>query len=226
MGAEQPPGVLDLIDGRRGHFQLESGHHGELWLDLDTLFVHPARLVPFVEDLAQQLARRVTPTAVCGPLLGGALLAGAVATLLDIELYVAEPVARADGDRELFGVRYAVPDTIRDRELFGARYAVPDTIRARLRGQRVAVIDDVVNAASATRATVSDLRAAGGEVVAIGALLVLGTSAAAYAEQEGLALVHAAAMPNQIWEPRACPLCAAGEPLEDPSAPTRRDQSD
>ncbi|MBV9000795.1 MAG: hypothetical protein JO304_17160, partial [Solirubrobacterales bacterium] len=157
MGAEQPPGLLELIDGRRGHFQLESGHHGELWLDLDTLFVHPAWLVPFVEDLAQQLTRRVAPTAVCGPLLGGALLANAVATLLDVELYVAEPVARADGDPELFG----------------ARYAVPDTIRGRLDGQRVAVIDDVVNAASAARATVSDLRAAGAAVVAIGALLVL-----------------------------------------------------
>ena len=210
MGAEQAPGLLELIDGRRGHFQLESGHHGELWLDLETLFVHPARLVPFVEDLAQQLARRVSPTAVCGPLLGGALLASAVATLLGVELYVAEPVAREDGDSELFS----------------ARYAVPDTIRAGLRGQRVAVIDDVVNAASATRATVSDLRAAGAEVVAISALLILGTSAAAYAEQEGLVLVHAAAMPNRIWEPRACPLCAAGKPLEDPggnaSAPPRR----
>lgn len=204
-----PPGVLALINGRRGHFQLESGHHGELWLDLDTLFVRPARLAPFVEDLAEQLARRVTPTAVCGPLLGGALLAGAVAKLLDVELYVAEPVARADDERELFG----------------ARYAVPDTVRARLRDQRVAVIDDVVNAASATRATVTDLRAAGAEVLAIGALLVLGTSAAAYADQEGLALVHVAAMPNRIWEPPACPLCAAGEPLEDPggnATPKRR----
>ncbi|MBV8998164.1 MAG: hypothetical protein JO304_03830, partial [Solirubrobacterales bacterium] len=47
----------------------------------------------------------------------------------------------------------------------------------------------------------------------------------AYAEQEGFALVHVAAMPNRIWEPRACPLCAAGEPLEDPGGnatdPTR-----
>jgi orotate phosphoribosyltransferase len=200
MGPQGAPGLLELIDGRHGHFRLESGHHGELWLDLDALFVHPARLVPFVENLAHQLADLVAPTAVCGPLLGGALLAGAVATRLDVEFYVAEPIARADGDRELFGARYAVPDTVRDR----------------LRGQRVAVIDDVVNAASATRATVSDLRAAGAHVVAIGALLMLGTSAAEYADQEGLALLYAAAMPNRIWEPSGCPLCASGEPLEDP----------
>jgi|SRR5580704_650202 orotate phosphoribosyltransferase len=202
MGATRD--LLDLIDGRHGHFQLESGHHGEVWLDLDTLFLRPARLVPFVEDLSRQLADAVAPEAVCGPLLGGGLIASAVATLLDIELYVAEPVARAGG------------------ELFGARYAVPEATRGRLYGRRMAVVDDVMNAASAVRATVSDLRAAGADVVAIGALLVLGSSAADYAGDERFALVHVAAIPNHIWEPRACPLCAAGQPLEDPGGNSAR----
>lgn len=193
--------LLDLIDGREGHFQLESGHHGELWLDLDTLFLRPARLVPFIEELARQIVNAADPDAVCGPLLGGGLIASAVATLLDLELYVAEPVAVAPTG---------------GGELFRARYAVPAETRARLPGRRVAVVDDVMNAASAARATVSDVRSAGAEVVAIGALLVLGSSAAGYAEHEGLALVHAAAIPNRIWEPAACPLCAAGQPLEDP----------
>jgi orotate phosphoribosyltransferase len=200
MSANAPRDLMDLIDGRQGHFQLESGHHGELWLDLDTLLLWPARLVPFVEDLARRIADAVDPDAVCGPLLGGGLIAGAVATLLDIELYVAEPVARSDDGGELFR----------------ARYAVPEETRGRLPGRRVAVVDDVMNAASAVRATVSDVRAAGAHVVAIGALLVLGSSAADYAEHEGFALVPAAAAPNRIWEPRACPLCAASQPLEHP----------
>jgi len=206
MSANVPRDLLDLIDGRDGHFQLESGHHGELWLDLDTLFLRPARLVPFVADLARRLAHAVDPDAVCGPLLGGGLIASAVATLLDVELYVAEPLARADGGGELFR----------------ARYAVPEETRSRLRGRRVAVLDDVMNAASAVRATVSDVRAAGADVIAIGALLVLGSSAAGYAEREGFELVHAAAIPNRIWEPHACPLCAAGRPLEDPGGNTPR----
>jgi orotate phosphoribosyltransferase len=194
-----PGSLIDLIDGRRGHFQLESGHHGELWLDLDTLFLNPARLVPFVTDLAEQLADSVCPEAICGPLLGGALIASAVATVLDTELYIAEPTAPDAGESELFR----------------ARYAVSPATRSRLSGRRVAVVDDVVNAASATRATVADLRTAEARVVAIGALLVLGASAADYAEHEGLTLVHCAALPNRIWEPADCPLCAAGEPLED-----------
>ena len=193
--------LMDLMGGRHGHFQLESGHHGELWLDLDTLFLRPARLMPFIDDLAQRLSDAIGPEAVCGPLLGGGLIASAVATTLDIELYVAEPVARAGGD---------------GGELFRARYAVPQATRGRLRGRRVAVVDDVMNAASAVRATVNDVRAAGADVVAIGALLVLGSTAGEYAEHEGFELIHAAAMPNRIWEPGACPLCAAGEPLEDP----------
>jgi orotate phosphoribosyltransferase len=188
-----------MIDGRQGHFQLESGHHGELWLDLDSLFVRPARLVPFVEDLARRLEESVRPDAICGPLVGGGLIASAVATALDTELYIAEPAAPDD----------------REGQLFRARYAVQPATRSRLRGRRVAVLDDVVNAASATRATVADVRSAEAEVVAIGALLVLGDSAADYADREGLTLVRCATLPNRIWDPAACPLCAAGEPLED-----------
>jgi orotate phosphoribosyltransferase len=199
--------LLALLDGRAGHFYLESGHHGELWLDLDALFLRPSRLAPFVEELAARLSRAAEIDAICGPLVGGALIAGAVAALLDRELYVAEPSARAAGEGGLFG----------------ARYAVPETIRGRLAGKRVAVVDDIVNAGSAMRATVTDLRAAGAEVVAVGALLVLGSRAADYTARHGLALEHLAAMPNPIWEPASCPRCAAGEPLEDPgnNAPAR-----
>jgi orotate phosphoribosyltransferase len=79
----------------------------------------------------------------------------------------------------------------------------------------VAVLDDVVNAASATRATVADLRAAGAIVVAIGALLVLGDRAGEYAEREGVPVIYVESLPNRIWEPDACPMCVSGEPLED-----------
>jgi hypothetical protein len=34
--------VLDLLPRRRGHFLLESGHHGELWLDLPNPVWEPA----------------------------------------------------------------------------------------------------------------------------------------------------------------------------------------
>jgi orotate phosphoribosyltransferase len=33
--------IVDLMSGTSGHFRFESGHHGELWLELDSLFVRP-----------------------------------------------------------------------------------------------------------------------------------------------------------------------------------------
>ena len=40
----------------QGHFQLESGHHGDLWLELETLCLHLANLQPFAAQLAAKLA--------------------------------------------------------------------------------------------------------------------------------------------------------------------------
>jgi orotate phosphoribosyltransferase len=77
----------------------------------------------------------------------------------------------------------------------------------------VAIVDDVVNAASATRATLEELRACGARTVAIGALATLGAAADAFAEREELALERLANVPNTLWKPSGCPMCAAGEPL-------------
>ena len=41
--------LLELVNGRRGYFRLESGHHGGLWLDLDALFAHPRAIEPCLE---------------------------------------------------------------------------------------------------------------------------------------------------------------------------------
>ena len=190
-------GLIEALNARRGHFRLESGHHGELWLDLDGLFARPARLAPFVAELAEQLSA-CGADVVCGPLVGGAFVAQAVAGRLGIEASWTE--------------RVAAPS---HAGLYAARYRVPDALRGRLRGRSVAVVDDVVNAGSATRATIADLRACGARPVALGALLVLGEGAARLAAAEGLALASVEALANAIWAPDDCPLCGAGVALEE-----------
>lgn len=192
-------GLLSLVDGRSGHVLLESGHHGELWLELDTLFLRPALLTPLVEDLAARLVAAGQFDAICGPLLGGAFIANAIAALLAREFYISEPAATGSTG-----------------PLFSARYSVPAPQRGHLPGKRVVVVDDVVNAGSATRATVADLRAAGAVVVGVGALLVLGPHAGEYTRAEDLFLARGAEVPNRIWEPSECPLCRAGQALERP----------
>ena len=189
-------GLIEALAARRGHFRLESGHHGELWLDLDALFARPARLAPFVAELAERLSG-CGAEVVCGPLVGGAFVAQAVADQLGIEASWTERVAAPSGGG-----------------LYAARYRVPEALRDRLRDRSVAVVDDVVNAGSATRATIADLRACDARPIALGALLVLGDGAARLARAEGLALASIATLSNAIWEPGDCPLCAVGVELE------------
>ena len=187
MSAEE---VLDLLDARRGHFLLESGHHGDLWLELDRLFVRPARLETFAEELGRRLAAHGID-GLCGPLTGGAFLAETAAAKLDLEFSWAE--RSEDG------------------------YRIPAPLRSGLEGKTVAIVDDVVNAASASRATLEELGACGARTVALGALVTLGSTPDAFAEREGLALERLATLPNSLWDPSDCPMCAAGEPpLEKP----------
>lgn len=181
-----PFDIMHLFAAQSGHFCYESGHHGNLWLDLDSLFLHPSRLQPFVDELAQRLAK-YRPAVVCGPLTGGAFLSQAIATTLGIDFAFAKRVA--DGE--------------------SVSYRVPHGMRKSLAGREVAVVDDVVNAGSAVRGTIASLEACGARVVAVGALLVLGDSAS-----WGLPFETIAVMPNDLWEPADCPLCAAGQPLD------------
>jgi orotate phosphoribosyltransferase len=176
--------VTELVGATRGHFRFESGHHGDLWLDLDTLFTHPRDVQPFAATLAERLARHRVDV-VCGPLVGGAFVAQMVASELAAGFCWSEQ-----------------PD-----------YAIPAPLRSRLDGARVAIVDDAINAGSATRATLAALRACGADVVALGALLILGDRVEQLAAAEDLPLEHIATLPSHLWAPGDCPLCAAGEPL-------------
>jgi orotate phosphoribosyltransferase len=97
-------------------------------------------------------------------------------------------------------------------------YAIPEPLHASLRGRTVAIVDDAINAGSATRATHAALIALGARPVAIGALIILGNTARPYFAADNLAIESIARLANELGEPAACPLCAAGMPLSSPSA--------
>jgi len=187
---------LALAAGRRGHFLLESGHHGGLWLDLDPLFSRPARIAPFVAALAERL-RPYAADVVCGPLLGGAFLAQSLAHALGAEFAFTERVM-TPGDG-----------------MYRARYRLPPALAASARGRRVAMVDDVMSAGSALRGTYAELRAHGAEPVVAAAFLVLGSAGAEYFAEAGVPVEALHREGYELWLPAQCPLCAAGEPLED-----------
>ena len=187
--------LLDLLSVRRGHFKLESGHHGNLWLDLDRLFLRPALLLPFARELVGRLSAHRVETIV-GPLSGGAFLAQIVAAALDLHFAFAE----------------------RHADARGVSYGIPGTLQASLRGKSVAIVDDAINAGSATRATCAALQALDARPVAVGALLILGDTTSPFFEANNLAVESIVRLLNELWNPRHCPLCAAGVPLSIPPA--------
>ena len=190
--------ILAALPARRGHFLLESGYHTGVWLTRDELFADPATVAPLISTLADRI-RSHTALAVCGPLLGGAFLAQAIATTLGARFYYTEPVI-------------APPDD----GLFTAEYRLPPASRRWVRGQPVAVVDDVISAGSSARATVAALEAAGASTVVIGALVALGDQALKHFAEQGLPVETLQRSSFDLWTPDDCPLCESGPPLEDP----------
>jgi orotate phosphoribosyltransferase len=187
--------VLDAASMTRGHFRYESGHHGDLWLDLDAMLVDARRARGWAAALARQ-ATAARPEIVCGPLTGGAFLAQLVAVEIGAGFVFAERAVLKDGS---------------------VRYRIADPLRGTVRGRRVLLVDDAVNAGSALLSTLTDLLRCGAEPGGVACLLTLGEAAARIAEQHGAPLFRLAALERGMWQPQDCPLCAAGTPLTDPS---------
>ncbi len=188
--------LLSLVSGRQGHFRLESGHHGDLWLPLEALCLRPREVQLFAVRLAAEL-RKYEVHVFCGPLVEGAY----VALLVSLEL----------GCDFVYAERFANPSRT---GLFPVEYRLPKALHGAVSGQRVGIVNDVISAGSAVRGAFSDLRLIGAEVVVIGALLGLGDSIDRFAGENHVALELLQQIPHNLWTPEKCPLCAAGKPIE------------
>jgi len=184
--------LLAAVAAERGHFRYESGHHGDLWLDLDRLLVDAGN----TRAMAAALAGRgvaCRPNMVCGPLTGGA--------------FVAQLVAVEIGAGFVFAERIVAGQSV--------TYRIPGSFRPAVRNRRVLLVDDAVNAGSALLATRQDLSACGAELAACASLLALGDAAARIAAATGAPFYCLLTLERGMWPPAACPLCAAGAPLVD-----------
>lgn len=187
--------MIDRLPIRKGHFRYESGHHSDAWMDLEHLCLRPEP----VARLADQLADRVASydvEAVCGPLVEGAFVALMVASRLQKLFTYAERL-----------------DDIESDVLYPVKYRVPESLRNELRGKRVAIVNDVISAGSAVRGALADLIEIGADTVVIASLAVLGRTFVEFAAANRLPLETLAHLPNNIWPPSECPMCAAGKAL-------------
>jgi orotate phosphoribosyltransferase len=112
----------------------------------------------------------------------------------------------------VFAERFAPPPS---DVMYPVTYRIPDALRKRLEGVRVAIVNDVTNAGSAVRGTYDDLVACGARPVVLGTLIALGSWSSTFAAANKIALESLEMLPNNLWTPEACPLCAASVPLED-----------
>jgi orotate phosphoribosyltransferase len=178
---------------RYGHFAYESGDHGDTWLTVELLFVDPQWLQRSARQLADRI-RSMAADVVCGPVVGGALVAGPVAAALGASFVYAERQAH-EGH---------------------AAYRIPPAARATLAGRRVVIVDDVINAGSATLACAREVRAAEGELVGAASLLLRNGADVAVGERLGVPVECLHSVRWNIWPAGECPLCRSGEPLDPP----------
>jgi len=184
-----------LARPRRGHFDLGTGYHGDVWLDLDALFLRPAELRPHVRMMAGRLGVH-QPDAVCGPMEGGAFLAQAIADALGAAFL---PAARAPAPQAGGTAAYVLP-------------RVPGGIS----GWRVAIADDAINAGTAVAACSRLLRGRGAVPVAVAALISLGPASTAVAQAISVPFYAASSMHSRAWPAGQCPQCAPASRSPDP----------
>jgi len=190
--------ILKSLPSREGHFLLESGYHTDLWFDLEALFLNPREVAPLVSSLANLLSRHDI-SAVCGPLLGGAFVAQAVATYLGTRFYYTYPASGSESPG-----------------LYRAAYLLPSELHPHVRGERVAIVDDIISAGSSVRATVAALNSAGATTVVVGAFMALGNAAREYFSARRIPVEALLQRDFTLWDPADCPLCRSGIELTTP----------
>lgn len=176
------------------HLVYTSGRHGSTYVNKDALYPHTAGISTVCERIAQEFAPADVEV-VAGPTVGGVIMAQWTAHHLT-----------ARYGHEVLAV-YAEEDGTGDerRRVFRRGY---DSLVA---GRRVLVVEDILTTGGSARMVVEAVGAAGGEVVGVGALVNRGGVTAAQIGAPELYCL--AAVPLESYEADACPLCAAGVPV-------------
>jgi orotate phosphoribosyltransferase len=188
---------------REGHFKLKSGRHGDRYLEKFQVLQWPERVVEicrYMADAARSAAGDKSPQVVVGPTTGGVILAHEVGRALGTRGIFAESVTDANGSH---------------RELRrGFRIA---------RGERVALVDDVVTTGTSLLEMIPLIEASGGEIAAIVVIvdrsgeldaLTSPTTGKTYKAHALWSLT----LPTYEPGPDTCPGCKSGLPLEAPGS--------
>jgi orotate phosphoribosyltransferase len=190
--------LLALLEGssalRRGHFLLSSGLHSAAYVQCALLLEDPRRARRVGEALAARLAP-LRPESIVSPAMGGLLIGHEVAAALGVPFRFTERKGEAMGLHRGFQLK---------------------------RGERVAIVEDVITTGKSTRETSDVVTALGAEIVAIGSIIDRsdrndrsdGTADLFAVPYEALLRLDLGA-----FLPLQCPQCLAGAaPAEKPGS--------
>jgi orotate phosphoribosyltransferase len=173
-----------------GHFLLSSGLHSGQYVQCARVLRKPSVAARLAKALAARLKKPGADVEiVAAPAVGGIVLGYELARALKAESIFAE---RKEGRME-----------------FRRGFSVP-------RGARVLVAEDVVTTGKSTQEVIQAVRAQGGRIAGIAALVRRGASSL---EIKGRAPFHALiSLRLPTYEPARCPLCREGVPITSPGS--------
>jgi orotate phosphoribosyltransferase len=168
-----------------GHFRLTSGRHSDRYVQCARVLEDPVLVTRLARAIVERLGERRIDL-VAAPAVGGIIIGFAVAQALGVKFIFSE---REDGEMT-----------------FRRGFEVPA-------GARVLIVEDVVTTGGSVAEVVALVRAAGGDPIAVAALIDRGGRKSFDAEFFPLLRLQV-----ESWEPQTCGLCAAGVPLYAPGS--------
>jgi orotate phosphoribosyltransferase len=185
--ADEVQGLLEATGAvRRGHFRLSSGLHSPVYVQCALVLQHPEHALRLASLLASEY-RHAPPEAVASPALGG--------------IVWGHELARQLGARAVFVERGA------DGRFALRRFELK-------RGEKVLVAEDVITTGGSTLETISVVRAAGGEVIGVAAIVDRSSGRV----QLGVPLRALLTQNMEAYLADACPLCREGRAIEKPGS--------
>lgn len=183
-----PAELLEQLEQRgallTGHFRLSSGLHSDRFIQKFRIFEDP-RLADAVGAALAETLRSRQPTVVVSAAVGG-IVPGYI-------------VARTLGVRNIFVEKLNGIPTLR------RGFALQ-------RGDRAAIVEDVMTTGKSTMEVIDVVRASGAEVGAVGAIVKRGNPSLPYP------VISLLELPLLDYPLEECPLCKQGLPLQDPGS--------
>ena len=176
-----------------GHFKLSSGLHSGKYLQCALVLQYP--------DLAERLCRQIASNFASGRSRIDAVVSPAIGGII-----VGQEVARALGCRALFCEREGGKMKLRRGFKIG-------------KGERVLIVEDVITTGGSVKEIVEIVKAMGGEVKGIGAIVDRRQpSPSDELARLGLPIESLLRINIETYSPEDCPICKQGTPLEKPGS--------